>query len=155
MIHVQSSKDVLSASLFALSVLKSSLQKGFFIDFVVLKTRCCCSICIDQSQGFCLERCRDQFCYDCFDRYVSELVHFLLVWLRVLSAMICLIGRNGQKAHINTESDDLNLCLINRGAISPLAIASPRSKYLVMHLADYDKLFRVNCYSALLIKLKT
>ncbi|CAG8493766.1 20315_t:CDS:2 [Rhizophagus irregularis] len=34
-----------------------------------------CSICFDAQLDFCLEVCRDQFCRDCFQRYVKEVVH--------------------------------------------------------------------------------
>ncbi|KAF9186042.1 E3 ubiquitin-protein ligase arih2 [Haplosporangium sp. Z 767] len=33
-----------------------------------------CSICFDARLDFCLEFCRDQFCRDCFQRYVKEVV---------------------------------------------------------------------------------
>ncbi|KAG0342141.1 hypothetical protein BG000_006647 [Podila horticola] len=33
-----------------------------------------CSICFDSRLDFCLEYCRDQFCRDCFQRYVKEVV---------------------------------------------------------------------------------
>jgi len=33
-----------------------------------------CSICFDAQLDFCLEYCRDQFCYDCFEKYVREIV---------------------------------------------------------------------------------
>ncbi|KAF9111136.1 hypothetical protein BGX27_005344 [Mortierella sp. AM989] len=33
-----------------------------------------CSICFDARLDFCLELCRDQFCRDCFQRYVKEVV---------------------------------------------------------------------------------
>ncbi|CAG8837826.1 22296_t:CDS:2, partial [Racocetra persica] len=33
-----------------------------------------CSICFDAQLDFCLELCRDQFCRDCFQRYVKEVV---------------------------------------------------------------------------------
>ncbi|KAG0359801.1 hypothetical protein BGZ54_009820 [Gamsiella multidivaricata] len=33
-----------------------------------------CSICFDARLDFCLEYCRDQFCRDCFQRYVKEVV---------------------------------------------------------------------------------
>ncbi|KAF9431859.1 hypothetical protein BGZ76_011611 [Entomortierella beljakovae] len=33
-----------------------------------------CSICFDSRLEFCLEICRDQFCRDCFQRYVKEVV---------------------------------------------------------------------------------
>ncbi|CAO3697451.1 unnamed protein product [Rhizopus stolonifer] len=34
-----------------------------------------CSICLDQTYNLCLEGCRDQFCKDCFSRYIEETVH--------------------------------------------------------------------------------
>ncbi|KAI8378053.1 uncharacterized protein BYT42DRAFT_572553 [Radiomyces spectabilis] len=34
-----------------------------------------CSICLDQTYSLCLESCRDQFCKDCFARYVEETVN--------------------------------------------------------------------------------
>lgn len=34
-----------------------------------------CSICFDTQQELCLNRCRDQFCRDCFNRYVKEVVN--------------------------------------------------------------------------------
>ncbi|RIA97596.1 hypothetical protein C1645_751971 [Glomus cerebriforme] len=34
-----------------------------------------CSICFDAQLDFCLDICRDQFCRDCFQRYVKEVVH--------------------------------------------------------------------------------
>ncbi|KAJ9051902.1 hypothetical protein DSO57_1039416 [Entomophthora muscae] len=34
-----------------------------------------CSICFDANQELCLNRCRDQFCRDCFNRYVKEVVN--------------------------------------------------------------------------------
>lgn len=33
-----------------------------------------CSICFDSRLDFCLEMCRDQFCRDCFQKYVKEVV---------------------------------------------------------------------------------
>lgn len=33
-----------------------------------------CSICFDNSYDFCLDKCRDQFCKQCFGRYASELI---------------------------------------------------------------------------------
>jgi hypothetical protein len=33
-----------------------------------------CSICFDNHLDFCLNRCRDQFCRHCFNRYIGELV---------------------------------------------------------------------------------
>ncbi|KAF8937832.1 E3 ubiquitin-protein ligase arih2 [Haplosporangium gracile] len=33
-----------------------------------------CSICFDSRLDFCLELCRDQFCRDCFQKYVKEVV---------------------------------------------------------------------------------
>jgi len=33
-----------------------------------------CSICFDSQLDLCLEYCRDQFCIDCFERYVTEVV---------------------------------------------------------------------------------
>ncbi|CAG8718629.1 9508_t:CDS:2, partial [Acaulospora morrowiae] len=33
-----------------------------------------CSICFDAQLDFCLDLCRDQFCRDCFQRYVKEVV---------------------------------------------------------------------------------
>ncbi|CAG8511867.1 9402_t:CDS:2 [Diversispora eburnea] len=33
-----------------------------------------CSICFDAQLDFCLDICRDQFCRDCFQRYVKEVV---------------------------------------------------------------------------------
>ncbi|ORX57422.1 hypothetical protein DM01DRAFT_1284528 [Hesseltinella vesiculosa] len=33
-----------------------------------------CSICLEQTYSLCLESCRDQFCKDCFARYVEETV---------------------------------------------------------------------------------
>ncbi|KAK5802015.1 hypothetical protein F5H01DRAFT_254747, partial [Linnemannia elongata] len=33
-----------------------------------------CSICFDSQLDFCLEMCRDQFCRDCFQKYVKEVV---------------------------------------------------------------------------------
>lgn len=33
-----------------------------------------CSICFEAQLDFCLERCRDQFCRECFSRYVSETI---------------------------------------------------------------------------------
>lgn len=33
-----------------------------------------CSICFDNDLDFCLLRCQDQFCRDCFGRYVHEIV---------------------------------------------------------------------------------
>ncbi|KAI8968370.1 hypothetical protein BDF20DRAFT_827849 [Mycotypha africana] len=33
-----------------------------------------CSICFDSKLDFCLEKCRDQFCLDCFRKYVNEVV---------------------------------------------------------------------------------
>ncbi|KAI9297116.1 hypothetical protein K502DRAFT_323451 [Neoconidiobolus thromboides FSU 785] len=36
---------------------------------------CRCSICFDKNQELCLNRCRDQFCRDCFNRYVKEVVN--------------------------------------------------------------------------------
>ena len=33
-----------------------------------------CSICFDAPFDFCLKGCKDQFCKQCFERYVSELV---------------------------------------------------------------------------------
>ncbi|KAI8077856.1 uncharacterized protein BX664DRAFT_353690 [Halteromyces radiatus] len=33
-----------------------------------------CSICFDAPLDFCLEYCRDQYCMDCFERYVTEVV---------------------------------------------------------------------------------
>ncbi|CAO3625467.1 unnamed protein product [Cunninghamella blakesleeana] len=34
-----------------------------------------CSICFDSRLDLCLDYCRDQFCLDCFRRYVTEVVH--------------------------------------------------------------------------------
>ncbi|KAG1056063.1 hypothetical protein G6F43_002016 [Rhizopus delemar] len=34
-----------------------------------------CSICLDQTYNLCLENCRDQFCKDCFSRYIEETVN--------------------------------------------------------------------------------
>ncbi|CAG8439994.1 17536_t:CDS:2 [Funneliformis caledonium] len=34
-----------------------------------------CSICFDAQLDFCLDICRDQFCRECFQRYVKEVVH--------------------------------------------------------------------------------
>ncbi|KAG2228801.1 hypothetical protein INT48_005383 [Thamnidium elegans] len=34
-----------------------------------------CSICLDQTFSLCLESCRDQFCKDCFSRYILETVN--------------------------------------------------------------------------------
>ncbi|RCI01904.1 E3 ubiquitin-protein ligase arih2 [Rhizopus stolonifer] len=34
-----------------------------------------CSICLDQTYSLCLESCRDQFCQDCFSRYIEEIVN--------------------------------------------------------------------------------
>lgn len=34
-----------------------------------------CSICLDQTFSLCLESCRDQFCNDCFSRYIQETVN--------------------------------------------------------------------------------
>ncbi|KAI8380816.1 hypothetical protein BD560DRAFT_387193 [Blakeslea trispora] len=34
-----------------------------------------CSICLDQTYSLCLESCRDQFCQDCFSRYLEETVN--------------------------------------------------------------------------------
>lgn len=33
-----------------------------------------CSICFDSQLDLCLDYCRDQFCIDCFERYVAEVV---------------------------------------------------------------------------------
>ncbi|KAI8070447.1 hypothetical protein BC940DRAFT_296103 [Gongronella butleri] len=33
-----------------------------------------CSICLEQTYSLCLESCRDQFCKDCFARYIEETV---------------------------------------------------------------------------------
>ncbi|KAI8336153.1 hypothetical protein BC941DRAFT_428466 [Chlamydoabsidia padenii] len=33
-----------------------------------------CSICFDARLDLCLDHCRDQYCYDCFQRYVTEVV---------------------------------------------------------------------------------
>ncbi|KAI9269790.1 hypothetical protein BY458DRAFT_183914 [Sporodiniella umbellata] len=33
-----------------------------------------CSICLDQTYNLCLESCRDQFCQECFSRYVEETI---------------------------------------------------------------------------------
>ncbi|KAI7895908.1 uncharacterized protein EV154DRAFT_477002 [Mucor mucedo] len=34
-----------------------------------------CSICLDQTYNLCLDACRDQFCKDCFSRYIEETVN--------------------------------------------------------------------------------
>ncbi|KAI8891131.1 hypothetical protein K501DRAFT_166383 [Backusella circina FSU 941] len=34
-----------------------------------------CSICLDQTYSLCLENCRDQFCKDCFARYIEVTVN--------------------------------------------------------------------------------
>ncbi|KAI8374780.1 hypothetical protein BD560DRAFT_393214 [Blakeslea trispora] len=34
-----------------------------------------CSICFERKLDFCLEYCRDQFCTDCFQKYVTEAVN--------------------------------------------------------------------------------
>jgi hypothetical protein len=34
-----------------------------------------CSICLDQTYSLCLESCRDQFCKDCFARFVVKYSH--------------------------------------------------------------------------------
>ncbi|OBZ88239.1 E3 ubiquitin-protein ligase dbl4 [Choanephora cucurbitarum] len=34
-----------------------------------------CSICFERKLDFCLEYCRDQFCTDCFQKYVTEVVN--------------------------------------------------------------------------------
>ncbi|ORX99710.1 hypothetical protein K493DRAFT_257031 [Basidiobolus meristosporus CBS 931.73] len=34
-----------------------------------------CSICFDAQLDFCLDYCRDQYCRDCFKRYVKEVVN--------------------------------------------------------------------------------
>ncbi|OAD72833.1 hypothetical protein PHYBLDRAFT_65243 [Phycomyces blakesleeanus NRRL 1555(-)] len=34
-----------------------------------------CSICLDHTYALCLENCRDQFCKECFARYVEEIVN--------------------------------------------------------------------------------
>ncbi|KAI7899687.1 uncharacterized protein BX663DRAFT_520030 [Cokeromyces recurvatus] len=34
-----------------------------------------CSICLDQTYNLCLETCRDQFCKECFSRYIEETVN--------------------------------------------------------------------------------
>ncbi|KAG2206738.1 hypothetical protein INT47_003680 [Mucor saturninus] len=33
-----------------------------------------CSICFDAQLDMCLEFCRDQYCVDCFQRYITEVV---------------------------------------------------------------------------------
>ncbi|KAI8050803.1 hypothetical protein BDF22DRAFT_693482 [Syncephalis plumigaleata] len=34
-----------------------------------------CSICFDKNLEFCLQPCRDQFCFECFQRYIAEVVN--------------------------------------------------------------------------------
>ncbi|RKP06736.1 hypothetical protein THASP1DRAFT_18073 [Thamnocephalis sphaerospora] len=34
-----------------------------------------CSICFDHRMEFCLQPCRDQYCFECFQRYVREVVN--------------------------------------------------------------------------------
>ncbi|RKP26393.1 hypothetical protein SYNPS1DRAFT_14247 [Syncephalis pseudoplumigaleata] len=34
-----------------------------------------CSICFDKHLEFCLQPCRDQFCFECFQRYMAEVVN--------------------------------------------------------------------------------
>ncbi|KAI9591998.1 hypothetical protein BDF19DRAFT_388894 [Syncephalis fuscata] len=34
-----------------------------------------CSICFDKKLEFCLQPCRDQFCFECFQRYIAEVVN--------------------------------------------------------------------------------
>lgn len=45
---------------------------SFIMEMETLYTRC--SICFDSHLDFCLRRCKDQFCYECFERYVKETV---------------------------------------------------------------------------------
>lgn len=37
-----------------------------------------CSICFDAHLDFCLEYCRDQYCLDCFQKYIGEISSALL-----------------------------------------------------------------------------
>jgi hypothetical protein len=34
-----------------------------------------CSICFDAQYQFCLEPCKDQYCYACFAKFIEEIVH--------------------------------------------------------------------------------
>ncbi|KAI8900234.1 hypothetical protein BC833DRAFT_582745 [Globomyces pollinis-pini] len=48
-----------------------------------------CSICFDNQLDFCLPRCRDQFCSDCFQRYVKEQVHNSWGTVQPISCPVC------------------------------------------------------------------
>ena len=47
-------------------------EKISTIDKFVIETNILskCSICFDNKQDFCLNHCKDQFCKDCFNKYI-------------------------------------------------------------------------------------
>ncbi|KAI8927088.1 hypothetical protein BC831DRAFT_453885 [Entophlyctis helioformis] len=51
---------------------RANINDMNYLDMERLLTRC--SICFDASHDFCLKSCKDQFCRNCFQRYVAQLV---------------------------------------------------------------------------------
>jgi hypothetical protein len=39
-----------------------------------------CSICFDAPLDMCLEYCRDQYCIDCFQRFVFHCCHYIYIY---------------------------------------------------------------------------
>ncbi|CEP18564.1 hypothetical protein [Parasitella parasitica] len=68
-----------------------------------------CSICLDQTYSLCLESCRDQFCKDCFSRYIEETVN--QSWGLGVSRIKCPGKHDDYKWHLTAKTHHSNVAV--------------------------------------------